>query len=254
MSPEMIFLGIDTTGAGKPFTYAALDMDGHLLALNSCELDDLLAFIDDHPSVCAAINAPACPNQGLVKKRLGGVDSSPGTLRGVDMRLAEYELRQRGIHVSATPGRVTYCPAWLQLGISLYQSLTKIGFRRYPDAGKAARLMLETHPHAVFCVLIGKQPLPKPTLEGRLQRQLILHDRGLDIHDPLDFFEEITRYKLMRGILPMEFIYTPDELDALAAAYTACLAATQPAEVMGVGDKSEGQIVLPVKELKDSYE
>jgi predicted RNase H-like nuclease len=51
----------------------------------------------------------------------------------------------------------------------------------------------------------------------------------------------------------MEFIYSAEELDALVAAFTAYLTASQPGEVVWVGNKQEGQIVLPVSGLKEAY-
>ena len=40
----------------------------------------------------------------------------------------------------------------------------------------------------------------------------------------MDFFEEITRYKIAKGIWPMDLLYLPEQLDALVAAYTAWMA------------------------------
>lgn len=62
------------------------------------------------------------------------------------------------------------------------------------------------------------------TLEGRLQRALILYEEGLQMSDPMDFFEEITRHKLVQGILPTENIYSTRELDALVMAYLSWMA------------------------------
>jgi len=69
----------------------------------------------------------------------------------------------------------------------------------------------------------------------------------------MGFFEEITRHRLLKGILPMEQIYTAEELDAIAAAYVAYIAARHPEQVSKVGDDQEGQIILPVTELKAKY-
>jgi hypothetical protein len=102
-------------------------------------------------------------------------------------------------------------------------------------------------------VLAESVPFPKPTLEGRLQRQSILFDKGLRIRDAMEFFEEITRFKLIKGILPTDVLYSPEQLDMLVAAYTAWLAANRPDEVTRVGDKSEGQMILPVRELQEKY-
>ena len=250
---RIMFFGIDVSGTEKPFTCAALEEDGRLALLQACELEEILALLSSTPRAWVAINAPARPNRGLVRERIEGNAPRAGQLRGADMRLAEYELRRRGIHVAATPGHLASCPPWMQAGFMLHQKLQEVGFRPYPASPEAQYQMLETHPHAAFCVLLGRQPLPKPSLEGRLQRQLILHDQGLLIRDPMDFFEEITRHRLRQGILPLEYIYQPEQLDALAAACVAFLASTRPQEVTAIGDKEEGQIILPVRELEDTY-
>ena len=90
-------------------------------------------------------------------------------------------------------------------------------------------------------------------MEGRLQRQLVLHEADVGIRNPMEFFEEITRHRLIKGVFPFEIIYTPEQLDALIAAYTAFLAAREPQKISFVGSVDEGRIVLPVGELKDYY-
>jgi hypothetical protein len=96
-------------------------------------------------------------------------------------------------------------------------------------------------------------PFPKNSFEGRLQRQLTLYRNGLNIADPMRIFEEITRHRLMTGVLPLEGLFTTPQLDALGAAYTAWVAAIQPDQVTLLGSSEEGQIVLPVAELQSKY-
>lgn len=249
---DSVFVGIDPTSGHKSFTYAALDGDLRLVALTDGEMEDVAAFLAGQKSAAVAVNAPLGINRGLVRERLKKEMLTPHPIRGVEMRVAEYDLRERGITVGGTPGREEACPAWMRLGFELYRKLKKMGFKRFPEEG-AAHQVMETHPHACFSVLLGKAPLPKPTLEGRLQRQIILHDAGLRIKDPMDFFVEITRHRLKLGIMPMELIYLPEQLDALAAAYTAWAAVKRPNETMAIGDKQEGRIILPVSELKPRY-
>jgi predicted RNase H-like nuclease len=246
------FIGIDASGGRQPFTCAALDADRHLVALSSGELEDVLDLLGGGEGLLVAVNAPQRPNQGIVRKRLEQLNLSTGHLRGSDIRLAEYELRERGISISPTPSRTENCAAWIQSGFELYRRLTEMGLTAYPSS-ESSRQCLEVHPHAAFTVLLGQLPLPKPTLEGRLQRQLALYDQGLGIRDPMGFFEEITRHRLMRGILPVELVYSPEELDALVAAYLAHLAGTQPELVTAIGDRQEGQIYLPVAQLMEHY-
>ena len=249
---DSVFVGIDPTSGHKSFTYAALDRGLNLVALGEGEIDDVMAFLGGQESAIVAVNAPSHVNHGLVRKNLEKQSLTPHVLRGVDVRVAEHELRERGIAVSGTGARESLCPAWVQVGFALYRKLSKMGFKSYPEEG-ASHQWLETHPHAAFCVLLGESPLQKSTLEGRLQRELILYENGVRIKDPMDFFEEVTRHKLIRGILPMELVRLPEQLDALVAAYTAWMSAEKPNEVTRIGNKQEGLIVLPASPLKEKY-
>ncbi len=250
---DMTFIGIDASGGRKPFTYAALDGDARLFALGEGEMEEVLAFLGGQRAACVAVNAPPRPNMGVVKssgqmQSFGGAHL-PG--RAVEMRLAEFQLRERGIVVAHTPAREDLCPAWMRLGFTFYRKLDGMGFKPYP-AAEVNHCWLETHPHAVFCALLGRLPLAKMSLEGRLQRQLALYEAGLEIKDPMDFFEEITRHRILKGSLPMEFVYAPEALDALAAAYAAYAAIQKPGTLTAFGDPQEGILYLP-GELKEKY-
>lgn len=249
---DAVFVGVETTSARRSFTYAALDRGLNLVALSDGELDDVLSFLAGQKSAHVAINAPAGTNQGLVREMMRQEMLEPHQIRGAEYRLAEFELRKRGIAVSGTPARMDLCPAWMQLGFELYRRLEKMGFEYY-SSKQSPHQLLETHPHACFCALAGQLPFPKPTLEGRLQRQLILYERGIRMKDPMEFFEEITRYKLLNGILPVGLICLPEQLDALVAAYTAWVASEKPDEIVQLGDAREGLVTLPVNHLKEKY-
>ena len=82
--------------------------------------------------------------------------------------------------------------------------------------------------------------LPHRTLEGRIQRSLILYEEGLQIKDPMDYYEEVTRHKLIQGDLPDENIYSPKQLGALISAYAAWLAINRPEDVL-----IQGETILP---------
>jgi len=239
-------IGIDPSGGRAPVTFAVLDETGALVQLVAGDRQLVFEFIDQNESACVAINAPRGPNKGLVRERLQKLAAGPAHLRGADMRSVEYELKERGLSISPTPGRMDQCPAWMQIGFSLYAHLADLGFASKTAAG-AGNLCLETHPHLTYHALLGQTPLPKPSLEGRLQRQLALFDAGIGIKDPMDFFEEITRHKLLKGELPMDLLYLPEELDALAAAYVAHLVRQDAGNVEWIGDEREGQIAVPIR-------
>jgi hypothetical protein len=142
---------------------------------------------------------------------------------------------------------------WLSINVSSFKreqdvyaefknKIIQAGFKSLSVKGSVKR-WFETNAQDCFHALIDQSPLPRRTLEGRLQRCAILYEQGLQIRDPLDVFEEITRYKLMQGILPLEDIYSPKELDALVAAYVAWLAATSPGQTV-----ARGEFILPAQE------
>jgi hypothetical protein len=246
------YIGVDPTAGRHPFTFAALDQDRKLTRLAAGDMQDVLAFITEYQAVTVAVNAPPRPNHRLVRGILERAHLAPGQLRGSDMRKAESELRQHGISLSPTPSRLEKCPAWMQMGFDLFHRLEEAGFSQYP-AENSRQQCLETHPQAAFSALLGKLPLSKPTLEGRLQRQIALYEQGVGIKDPMEFFEEITRHKLLHGMLPVDLVYATEELDTLMAAFMAFYAINCPQEMMLIGDSREGQIALPVAHLKDKY-
>jgi predicted nuclease with RNAse H fold len=252
LTKPLTYVGVDPTAGRFPFTLAAINQDRKLIVLAAGDMDDVLAFLAEQKSCVVAVNAPPRLNHGLVRKNLEKQNLAPGQLRGSDLRQAESELRARGISVSPTPARLEACPAWMQMGFDLFHRLELAGFKQFP-AEMASQQWLETHPHAAFCALLGQIPLSKPILEGRLQRQIALYEQGIDMKDPMEFFEEITRHKLLHGAFPMELVYTSEELDTLMAAYMAFCAGNCPQDTILIGDIQEGQIALPVMSLKEKY-
>jgi predicted RNase H-like nuclease len=140
----------------------------------------------------------------------------------------------------------------MQLGFALHRKLEKMGFAKYPEKD-ALHQVLETHPHACYCVLTETLPQPKPSLEGRLQRQLVLYEHGVRVQDPMDFFEEITRHKMIKGLWPVKLLLPSEQLDALVAAYTAWMVFNKPGQVSSMGDAREGKIFLPKNQLREKY-
>jgi hypothetical protein len=252
---HLTFIGIDPTAGQRPFHYAALDDNLRLLALGQGSLEDVAAFTGGQEQAVVAINGPRQPNQGVMKQPdvRAALQPPPRPGRWSDHRLAEYLLRQRNITIPRTPDRESLCPGWMKMSFSLFRRLLRLGYALYPAEGEPLQA-LEVYPHAAFCALLEQAPFPKHTLEGRLQRQLVLHECQVAVANPMLFFEEITRHRLLRGILPTESLHTAEELDALVAAYTAWMTVRKPDELLLLGDRQEGQIALPVSALKSHYD
>ena len=248
------FIGIDPTAGEKPFVYAALAHDLQLLALGHGSIDDVLAFSAGQRQAVVAVCAPRRPNQGVMSRPeiRQNLSPPPNPGRWSNFRLADFALRQHNLSIPQTPSVEDDAPNWMRNGFALFHRLESLGYHTYPESGEE-RQNLEVYPYACYAVLLGVLPFPKHTLEGRLQRQLALFERDLDVPDAMRIFEEITRHRLLKGVLPLETLFSAGELDALVAAYTAWLAALHSDKVTLLGDPVEGQVVLPGVDLKSRY-
>lgn len=259
MFTDAAFIGIALpAGAGSGLAhFAALDRNLRVTAQRAGPLDDALTFSLTFPSAFVAVSTPQAPNLGLMgvpewRQRFG---LPPNSRRWIRFRVCEYELRQRGLLFHGnTPGGPEASPPWIRASFQCCDHLRAEGFAPYRRVGEhSPRQLLEAHPFASCAVLLGHPPFRKTTLEGRLQRQLLLYREGVDVPDAMEVFEEITRHHLLSGQLRLDGLLTPEQLGALTVAYTAFLAALQPNRIVLVGDPVEGQIVLPTGELKDRY-
>jgi hypothetical protein len=251
---ESSYLGIDPTAGHKPFAYAALDSHLHLVALGHGSLDEVLAFTAGQHQAIVAVCAPRRPSQQLMNRPevRDSLSPPPRPGRWMNFRLAEYLLRQHRISCYKTPADENACPNWMKMGFSFYQRLERMGFQPYPSPQQALQ-WLEVYPHASYCTLLGRSPLPKNSLEGRIQRQLVLHQHKIDLPDPMELIKAITPQRLLQGDWPLDHLYSQGELDALVAAFTAWQAANHPKQITALGEASEGVVFLPVAELKRHY-
>lgn len=126
--------------------------------------------------------------------------------------------------------------------LNLKEGVVRAGFKSLPE-GDHPKQWFETNSQDCFQRLGGHKLLPRRSLEGRLQRSAILYEQGLPLTDPMDIFEEITRFKLIQGQLPLDQIPTSRELDALVAAYLAWMMVNHPRQT-----QAQGAFVLPVTE------
>jgi hypothetical protein len=138
----------------------------------------------------------------------------------------------------------------MKLGFRLFEELGKHEYQPYP-VENAPKQYFECQGEAAFWNLLGHAPLKEHTLEGRLQRQLVLQLFGLPVPDAMLFFEEITRHHLLNSTLPLDNLYSNEELNALAAAFTAWQACNQAGKIIRIGHEEEGYIYLPDQSLQE---
>ncbi len=243
----LVYLGVDPSQRYKPYVYAALDASHRIVALGSGPLREILSYTAGLGSAIIAINGPQFTNQGLLAEANQGQKLFDlGSVKDENIRLVEASIAAEGVRVTRTPARENDCMMWIKRSLKLYGRLPKLGYRQYPNEGH--RLYCESMSEAVFSRLVGGAPLfEHDTLEGRLQRQLILFEQKIVLNDAMSFFEEVTCFRLLHGVLPMEDIYQSGELNALACAYLAWLLAHKPDQTEMLGEEREGRIFLPLK-------
>ena len=247
------FIGVEVSpNRTHPFTFAALDEEMVIRALGHGKINDAYAFLAGQSNALAAINSPMKTNKGLLKREEIRKTLSPSSYLGrwVNLRLVEYELLERGINVPRTPNTKKKSPRWMKLGFYLFEELDKLDYKIYPNLA-AEKQFFECQGEASFWNLLGHSPLKEGTLEGCLQRQVVLLLAGLPVPDAMRFFEEITRHRLLNNRLPLDLVYSASELNALIAAYTAFLSGTQPDKVFHIGNEEEGIIYLPDNPIED---
>jgi hypothetical protein len=126
--------------------------------------------------------------------------------------------------------------------VNFKKQIAVAGFRAFSKTDQSKQCF-ESNAQDCYREWIGQNALSRRTFEGRLQRALILHEHGLRIKDPMDIFEEVTRFKLIHGTFRFESLYSAKELDALVAAHLAWMSVNRPARIM-----TKAGLVLPAQE------
>jgi hypothetical protein len=210
----------------------ALDGDCRLLALGQSRLKDLLAYIAGQSAVVLAVNAPAPGQAGAAgQESLFPLNELPCGSGG------ELEATVRAAQVAGDGVKVS---PRLRNAAVLYGYVKELGFRFYP-AEEELRQVLATDSETAYRTWVGKRLYEARSLEGRMQRQMILSQQRLPINNPMDFLEEVTPRKLVQGSLPLEKIAPAGELQAWMAANVAWLAGVHEERV-----GCEDGVYLPV--------
>jgi hypothetical protein len=240
------FIGIDLSGTRGSFTCALLDENRRIQFRGEVTPAEWQAKLGECSIAIAAITSPMTLNEGVMADaaKRSQLPVSPPAKKYNNLRLCEYELLLRGFTPTRTPNRFEDCSPSLQRALRFSSELAAQGFQRWPAPG-AERQLMEVHPDSAYAQLLGGKLNPAKTLEGRIQRQLLLQEEHLNVRDPMIFFEEITRHKMLTGQMPEGILISPAELNALIAAYTAWSAYTNATGITRLGETNEGHIILP---------
>jgi len=252
MESEKVFAGIDLSTSRQGLTVALLTARLDILSLKRQTPGETIGELTAFTEIAVAVGGPLRPPALNAAPGPPGEGPQPGpTARRT--RAADGELSRRGIPVRRPPGSAGDAPAWMRSGFDLARELAARGFAQGKDACAESRVLLEIQPAACASVLLGRLPYARDSLEGRIQRQLVLLLERVALPDPMDALEELTAHHILSGRMELKGILGAGELDALLAAFTAWRAHARPDAVAWLGDDADGWICLPGKELLEKY-
>lgn len=244
---QIAYIGVDPFPGRKSIHYAALGPSLEILSLGAGGLNAVRTFLSGHQQAVIALHGPSQPNQQILtnaeRREQYLIPLSVG--RPGNMRVAEYRLRKHGLPCYHSPADAGAAPVWMQTGYKLWQGLNNAGCQPFQQESGCPVQTIEVIPELGYRAWLEGTILPASSLHGRMQRQLVLYEMNVQVPDPMDFFEEITRFRLLHGTIPQDPVYSAGTLSALAAAYLAWQAQNQPQQLTSIGLSVEGQITLP---------
>jgi hypothetical protein len=251
-STEQAFIGIDLHNQRNSFSCAVLDTSRQILFCGSVTPLEWQSMLSASQNVIAAINSPLTLNEGFMadddyRQHLNPV---PPKSRFTEMRVCEYQLFCKGLAPIRTPRNVGRFSPGIQRAFKFASELGLNGFQFWPFPNCRYQ-MIETNSDAICQSLMGVRPFAANSLEGRIQRQILLQSKGIPVEDAMEFFEEVTRHRLLTSKLPDEKILVPTALNALLAALTAWVVLNRPAEYTRVGELDEGTIIVPTTQKNE---
>jgi hypothetical protein len=220
---RVVSIGIDPSDARQNYSLAALDEDKNILALSRGRLDDVLSFAAGQTLAVIAIHIPTIPlmdpNRNNSLKPLPQRENLWNAPNESPSRSDDFNS------VRNPTASITQIPAsrkteTFRKGLVLREHLAELGYVEYQNQDKP-RVYLGTNIESACDQIFSVPQYTDKSLEGRLQRQVLLAECGVNVIDPMVFFEEVTRFKLLHGKLPLDMIYKSLELNALICSFVA---------------------------------
>ncbi len=233
------YIGIDVQAGPKPYFYSAMNPGLEMIACGHGRLPDVIAYLAGQSSALVAVNGPVCLPHDSVQIGLFEAGEAGGSVT----RSGDRELDASGFHDLAVPEHTKKIPLWVERSLEMAEALRRLEYSM--DTG--SRLYFETQSDAAYWLATGAMPYDSRSLEGRLQRHLLLWEFGLTVKDPMSFLEEFTRFRLRTSQVPLEKILPGYELRAMIAASTAWLLDNHPDRVRHFGAVNAGEVILPVE-------
>lgn len=239
----MNFIGIDVHL--HSVVVAVIDENLNIIEVSNVSFEEAMNKIEAYLPMIISIDAPSSLNKGLMNDEEYRKNIGRKINGHYNKKVSEYELSRRGINPFSTPESMEKVRSrndlsWMENGFLLYNDLIDKGYmllnqNNYVD--NMGNGIVEVFPHASFSTLAGQLLQNKNTDEGLNQRWLLLQQLGLNNLD-----------SIMKDVKRKD---KDDYLDALVAAYTGYEVHSRKGSF--IGDANEGQIALPISDIKESY-
>ena len=237
---DICYIGLEVNSRPPHYTVIGINSDRTCLLDLTCSWEDLAESLEPFKNVCIAVNTAITPNVDFLKTS-HCKKHKPG--KWPDIRRIEYELEECGAPIYHTPKKKRNLLASQGYGFELVNNLKALGFEDIENDGE--KTFLEVPAETAFWSIERKPLFEGANFIGRIQRQLLLLEIGLELPDPMNFFEEITQFKLLTGNAPLDMIYELSRLNAWMNAYTALQVKINPSRCAKFGYKQEGFLYLP---------
>ena len=239
---EICFVGLDINSRPPYYTIIATNAEKQVLLDLSGNWEDIEACLEQFGRLIIAINSPIRPNMGFLIKS-HRKKHKPG--KWPDERLIEFDLEDYGAPIYHTPKKKGNLLAAQKFGFTLVEKLESSGFQEYKAEVDFEKVYLETPSETAFWSIERKPLFLAESFIGRIQRQLLLLELGIPLPDPMDFFEEITSFKLKSGKAPLDMILELNRLNAWMNAYTTRQLIRNPSRAAKLGYEPEGFLYFP---------
>ncbi len=243
---ESVFMGMDMNLPRGKASYVILNKNQRILTHGVTALENLDTFIQSTAPEIIALTSPISLSNGCMAdpEFRNSLSPAPAGSRYQVLRFAEYELITHGLPVTRTPSSYDDCSTGTHRSLKVVSTLGLLGYQPF-GAESRGKTLVEIPPDAWFQQLLGCKPFSASSLEGRIQRQLALQTLNLNVPDAMEFFEEVTRHRLLRSQLPENILLSTSILNAAAAAYTASAVIHNPQRLCRFGSPDEGYLFVP---------
>lgn len=237
---DTCYIGLNVNSRSPYYTVRGIDSHTTSLFELSGNWDEISMKLNEYDKIILAVNTPISPNKGFLTQSQRK-KHKPG--KWPDVRRIEYELEEYGAPIYHTPKKKSNLLAAQHHGFKLIENLLETGFRQFGDEGE--KVFLEVPSETAFWSFECKPLFTEESFIGQIQRQIMLLELGIDLPDPMDFFEELTRFKLLTGNAPLEMILETPSLNAWINAFTALQLHKNPSRITQLGYSQEGFLYLP---------